>query len=277
MYERAQQNDFARLGLSERSRVIICEDQVVPEFDSVVSAEVANFRFLVGTLIWLDITSSITTGTTPRLYEYHSHTITPDSHIKLEKIMGCENWAMSTIGRISMLHENKIKALELQGNLVCSEFEQVLISIREEIQQHLERSAVEDVGVPKVQPIDSTAFITQVFASMALIYLHLITFGFQHLEAIGRACESKTLLHGLIPSGVHTALICPLFVIGAATKEEDEPFFRNFFSDSTLMHPALQHRRRILPILEEIWRRRKVATTLTWHECLGLTSGLLLI
>jgi hypothetical protein len=277
MYERAQQNDFARLGLSERSRVIICEDQVVPEFDSAVTAEVANLRFLIGTLIWLDITSSITTGTTPRLSGYHSHTITPNSQIKLEKIMGCENWAMSIIGRISILHENKIKALELQGNVVCSEFEQALISTREEIQQHLERLAVEDLDIPEFRFIDSTAFITHVFASMALIYLHLITFGFQHLESIGRACESKTLLHGLIPSGVNAALICPLFVIGAATKEEDEPFFRNFFSHSALMPPALQHRRRILPILEEIWRRRKLSTTLTWHECLGLTSGLLLI
>jgi hypothetical protein len=277
MYERAQEMSFARLGLSEKSRAIICEDRVVSKFDSIVSAEVANFRFLVGTLIWLDITSSITTGATPCLSGYHTHTISPQSQIRLERIMGCENWAMALIGRISMLHESKVKALELQGNLVCSEFERVLNDIRQEIQQHLARTSMENLSLSELQLIDSTTFITRIFAFMASIYLHLITFGFQNLEILDRAiCKDKTLLNGLIPPNILPALLCPLFVIGTVIEEEDQPFFRDFFSSPSLTHPAFKHRERIVPILEEIWRRR-VSTSLTWQDCLDLTSGLLLI
>lgn len=271
MYERVGENQFARLGSSEK-------DNQISKWDPVTLVEATTFRFLVSTLIWLDITSSITTGTKPSLSSHHHHIINPESHIKLDKIMGCEGWVMSIIGRISTLHESKLKAQETQDNVICSEFEQALHDIRNEILPFLAQPVPSNNQFSGFQPADATTFLTHGFASMALVYLHLITYGFQHMELVpSSACASGIILHGQIPTNVGPSLICPLFIIGVASKEEDKEFFQTFFSSPVILNPAMQHRRRILPVLEEIWRRRAASAILTWHECTGLTSGLLLI
>ncbi|KAK9386971.1 hypothetical protein V1515DRAFT_92610 [Lipomyces mesembrius] len=136
IYHRGCRDKLANLGLAEKSRTILCEDLPLSEDGPVVAEEVVIFRFLGGTIIWLDITSSIAAGKKPHLLPYHFCVIASNSQTKLEDIMGCKNWAMLQIGRIAALHEHKAQALQ-QGHFDCTEFEQTVGDFRREIQYGL--------------------------------------------------------------------------------------------------------------------------------------------
>ncbi|ELR04433.1 hypothetical protein VC83_02185 [Pseudogymnoascus destructans] len=51
-----------------------------------------------------------------------------DSQTQLKDIMGCKNWVMLQIGRIAVLHADKLQALR-QGHFNCVGFKQTIIDI----------------------------------------------------------------------------------------------------------------------------------------------------
>ncbi len=89
--------------------------------------------------------------------------------------------------------------------------------------------------------------------------------------------EAIELLQIRIPPSLLSALVLPLFIIGAAASDEDQPFFRDVFSRPPLLDPMLKHRVRIMPILEEVWRRRRTSLWFGWSDCLELTADILLL
>jgi hypothetical protein len=113
---------------------------------------------------------------------------------------------------------------------------------------------------------------------MAILYLHLITQGFQELNSIAISIsEAMDMFQTQIPIHLLPGLVCPLFIIGSATMQAEEQFFRDIFSSPPLMDPALKHQERILPILEEIWSRRQNTPSFAWEDGLELTQDILLI
>jgi hypothetical protein len=102
---------------------------------------------------------------------------------------------------------------------------------------------------------------------MASLYLHLVTHGFQNLEVLDTTIsEAMRMLRSQIPAHILPALVCPLYVIGCVARKEDKQYFRNIFSSPPLLNPLLKHRGRILPILEEIWRKRHTVLGFSWNE-----------
>lgn len=67
----------------------MCNDQPLTDEGAAIAQEGMTFRFMGGTIIWLDIVASITAGTAPVLLSYHSGVIASSSQTKLEDIMGC--------------------------------------------------------------------------------------------------------------------------------------------------------------------------------------------
>jgi len=283
VYQKGYDLNLEPFFLAEKSRTILCEDLPLSEYEPVITEEVVNFRFLVGTMTWLDIIFSITAGTAPFLLPHHFRIIGTNSQTKLEDIMGCKNWVMVQIGRIAALHEHRIQASQ-QGHFDHSEFEQSVGDIRGEIQGGLTQGALEgfsildqDSATTCPTTLDLT-LVTHIFAYMALIYLHLVNHGFQELEELDstissamRLLQTQTSMHLL------QAVVCPLYVIGSVARQEDEHYFRSTFSSPPLSDPSLQHRGRILPILEEIWGRRQIIPGLTWGESLELAHDILLL
>jgi hypothetical protein len=254
------------------------------EDDPAVAEQVVNFRFLSGTLIWLDITCSITTGTAPYLLPYHSRVLAPTSQTKFEKIMGCKNWAMLQIGRIAALHEHKTRAL-LEGQFDSIEFEETVSNISREIQCGLAQEALEGFKISERNfattsnaMLDPPTPVTQIFAYMASLYLHLVTHGFQKMEILeATISEAMRTLRTHIPKHLLPALVSPIYIIGSVARGEDEQFFRDIFTSPPLLDPLLKHRGRILQILEEIWRRRHIGDDVTWKNNLELTYDILLL
>jgi C6 transcription factor Pro1 len=284
MYQLGYKQNLVYFNLAEKSRTILCEDLPLSEDEPTVTREVVSFRFLGSTMIWLDITSSITTGMTPYLLSHHSSALAPGSQVKLENIMGCKNWVMLQIGRISALHERKTQALR-QGNFNCVEFEPIVADINREIQYGISQEAWERFNISEPNPAkdsntlsDPTEVITNVFTSMGLIYLQLAIQGFQNLEILDATISAAVgTLKTQIPTHLLPALVAPLYVIGCVAKQEDEQFFRKIFSSSPLLDPSLKHRGRILPILQEIWAERRTTPGYSWEGSLELAQNMLLV
>lgn len=284
MYKKINEMDLTNFGLTERSKTILDENLPLLVYEPGVAEEVANFKFVSSTLLWLDITHSITAGLAPRLMHFHSSVISPDSQTKLEDLMGCKNWVMIQIGRIAALHEQKTRALH-EGVFGCTGLDHTTDDIKREIengitQVSMERFTMSEAGTSVIafRMVPDTVLVTYLFAQMATIYLHLVTFGFQHLEGIEvtvseamRTLQTQAARH-LLPS-----LVAPLYIIGAVARENDEQFFRDIFSSLPVLEASMKHREGILPVLEDIWRRRRMRASFAWQDTLDFTKDILLV
>jgi hypothetical protein len=113
---------------------------------------------------------------------------------------------------------------------------------------------------------------------MASVYLHLVIHGFAKLELLDTIiAEVLELLQDRVSTSLLPSLVCPLFIIGSVAKPEDESIFRSIISSRPLHDPALLHRERILPVLEEIWKGRRTISGFEWKHVLELAHDVLLI
>lgn len=279
-----EQKNFGKLGLVETARKVVHENLPIPENEPEAAEQVTNFRFLTGATIWLDITSSITTGIAPQLLPWHSTIIASNSQTKLEDIMGCQNWVMLQVGRIAALHERCAQAAG-RGDFNCTEFHQIAFDITLSIQDGLTQAALEGFGISENElagmvdtiPKEHT-LVTHIFALMASTYLHLVIHGFQELEVLDNTItKAMSILQAELTRRLLPALVAPLYIIGVVARPGDKPFFREVLSSLPLLDSSLKHRKRILPVLEEIWRERERAVGLTWNDSLGLATDIFLL
>jgi len=284
MYQNGHKKNLAPFGLAENSRTILYEDRPLLESEHEAVEEIVNFRFLSGTIIWLDITSSITAGRAPHLLPYHTCIIAPNSQTKLEGIMGCRNWVMLQIGRVASLHEGKIQAMR-QQQFDCTELKQTAADVSRQIQCGLAQLALEafniserDSAAMSEPMLDPPTLVTYIFAHMASLYLHLVIEGFHKLEVLDTTIsEAMRMLRTRTPTQILPALVSPLYVIGSVARQVDEQFFRDIFSSPPLLDPLLKHRGRILPMLEEIWSKRRTAHLFAWEDSLEFAHDMLLL
>ncbi|KAH7417142.1 fungal-specific transcription factor domain-containing protein [Cadophora sp. MPI-SDFR-AT-0126] len=239
-------------------------DSLPPLWEGQPNENVTSFKFLCGVSIWLDILDSITFGNSPYLLTLHSHALGPGSHIKLEAIIGSSNWAILQIGRIAALHENKVQLLQagcLESQSERAEFDQKVDEIRYELQCGLTEQALFCLQVHS-KPValadtslHNQALVTRLFALAASIYLYLVVQG-SHEETGPLAQEAMIILRTQMPRDMMHVIIFPLYIIGYVASPDDQPFFKCVFSSAPVLEPSLEHRGKILPLLEEAWLAR---------------------
>lgn len=273
---------LTQLGLTETAETII--NNGLPEYNQgpIVRDEVMAFRFLSGTVFWLDIVSAITAGKAPKMLPHHS-LIADSDHINLEKIMGCRNWVMVKLGLIAGLHEKKTISQQ-QGVFDNNEFDSEVCSLKRDIegliaQDQLEGLCFNDAGsCVSFNPAYPPSVVTRAFSYMALVYLHLVGHGFENLDAVdSTANEAIRFLQTSLTAQTLPALVCPLFVIACVSCETTKEYFRNAFSHLTQLDPSYGHRGMIGPVLEEVWKRRCGTPGFSWSDIVELTRDLLLI
>ncbi|KUJ17523.1 uncharacterized protein LY89DRAFT_668838 [Mollisia scopiformis] len=240
----------------------------------------AVFRFMGGVIIWLDLISSITAGTSPSLVEYHSHALSTSSHIKLENIMGCHNWVAVQIGRISALHELKMHKIQ-HGCPNITDYETQVVDIRAEIQRGLTEMCLGTLNLNQTVPTCfGNTFITRMFAFAAGLYLDLVVNGYVSSSEIFHMLrtEAMMVLRGQVPAEMMHTIIFPLYIIGSVAVPEDQAFFRYVFQTSPVLDPSLEHRSKILPLLEKVWQQTQLlGAQLTWEDSLKLADQSLLL
>ncbi|KAH8669738.1 fungal-specific transcription factor domain-containing protein [Tricladium varicosporioides] len=282
MFRRGYDEGFTLLGLDERTQVLLSTDMPLSEDDFNIAEEVAMYRFLGGAIMWLDIIYSITNGTSPALSRFHSQLLSTTSQLKMHDVMGCENWVMLQISRISSLYEYKMSACKEGG--LATKSEQVFSAgnIKQSLQQGLNEDALQSFGISNTGhcPIQNpTVLITRMFTCMAKIYLHLVVCGFRSLELLDTTiAEAIETLQTKMPAPLWAGIVSPLFIIGSVARQGETDFFRHVFSASPVMDPTLEHRTRILPLLEAIWKKRELSPEgFDWGEALQLSNGPLLL
>ena len=260
--------------------LVIHEGRCPPE-------EAAIFMFLCGVTIWLDVLSCITSGKSPRLLAFHPHAVACASAIKLENIMGCKNWAILQIGRIAALHYDRTQARQL-GLSDSADLDGRAEDIRQNLQNGLAEFSLGSLEIsspanPAFSPLDISCelyIITRTFTLTAFIYLYLVIHGYrlETRELQSTIAEAMTILRTRMPANLMNVIICPLYIIGSVVGKEDEQFFRDVFSSKPVLDPSLEHRGKLLPRLEKLWRMR--ATTMTewtWQDTVMLSDNNLLL
>jgi hypothetical protein len=276
MFWRCREMNMSQVDLSQESRTIISQDLPVPRDNPVATEQVQTHRFLTGTILWFDIVASMTEGTAPYLLQFHSKVLAPDSQTDLATIMGCRNWVMLQIGRISALYARKAHALEL-GQYNAVEIEETVADISNSIYSGLAQESLDPFSISEID-LPQDLLITHLFAFTALIYLHLVARGFDEVDMLYMTlAEALRKIRCRLALQSLPGLLSALFIIGCAASPAAQHVFRDTFSSVPMLDPALQHRARVLPIFEEIWRRRQMAPGLVWKDVLDLTGDILLV
>ncbi|KAF2427555.1 hypothetical protein EJ08DRAFT_592791 [Tothia fuscella] len=282
MYQRGHAMELRNFGLADRSRTILFEHLPLTHEEANVREEAVNFRFLGATLIWLDILSSITAGTAPRLFHLHPRAFAIHSQIQLSSVVGCQNWVAQQIGRIAALHARRMESSQSERDS-SPELREMVADISKMILRGLAHDDYfvileADSAIKSNLAANPVKLITHAFAYVASLYLHMVCWGFQALQSIDKTyAGAMKIFRQHVPTQVLPAMVAPLFLFGAVAKEEDKDFFRNAFSSPPVLGPSLKHRERILPILEKIWHTRVSSADLTWKDCLGLAQNILLV
>ncbi|TEY71799.1 hypothetical protein BOTCAL_0086g00170 [Botryotinia calthae] len=244
------------------------------------------FLFLSGVVMWLDVVSCITTGKSPQLLDLHRMAF--GRQIKLEKIMGCKDWVMTEIGRISILHESKRNELQ-SGTFDSHSFEAQADIIRQTIRRGLNEQFLTELRItnPTTKShaesrISDQSIITRFFTRAACIYLELVVHGFKVVEEkpdLHRLiAEPLTILPNLLHEDLFRAIVCPLYILGCVAKEKERDTFRMMFSSPPLNDPFMHHRSTILPLLEKVWILRDThSEKVSWESVLQLSEDKILL
>ncbi|PQE28040.1 regulatory protein [Rutstroemia sp. NJR-2017a WRK4] len=251
------------------------------------SGDAITFIFLAGVVAWLDIVSCVSTGQSPRLLHLHTSALSSVSHVQLENIMGCNNWAMIQIGRVAALHEKKVEGIR-NNHFICESFGKEVDEIRHTIQHGLTEQFLAKVQISssdahaKHDPMSPQNIITRLYSLAAYVYLEVVVSGFQVVETDSdlRAIigEAMMLLQNMPRGDIWRGIVCPLYIFGTVTSCEHRELFRHIFSSEPIKDPTIHHRATILPLLEDIWRlRHETLNNVSWEDSLRLSKEKILL
>lgn len=277
LFKHVYTRDLINIGLSDQSRSILMGREELQNHSPGVREEVLGFRTIAGSIVWLDIIFSVTSGEAPSSWPDPLFSNDSACQVRLQDIMGCQNWVMIQIGRIAEFHKQMTQASEHK----CDEYMQIVEAIHNDIQIGLANTGSPELISPLID-IDSpgpdlVVLITYLYAQTALIYLHLILHGFKDFQHVRApiAIVTNYARRGITPK-LRPALVLPFYICGSVVDEGGRDLFRSVLSSPPLANPSLQHRPRVLRALEEIWSQRQSMPAYTWHDCLIASSDILL-
>ena len=252
--------------------------------------------FFISLLLFVDIVGSTSLGTPPALQSYHRSLLTSHDgdkcQVRLESVVGCQNWALVAIGNISALCAWKRDAKQ-RGNFSVID----LVSLAAPISQSLEEGLTSlDISAARSQPkkvsarrleayysrhdraIDSTSIanITRIWAYAAKIDLALCLSGWQTNSTDIQASVAKvlSLLHTIESPAQLRSLSWPICVAGCLALESQEDDFRRVvgvmgqLGDFGTVSDALR-------IMEAVWSSRAAVDGELWDvaSCLGVLGS----
>ncbi|CAO2657711.1 Nn.00g038370.m01.CDS01 [Neocucurbitaria sp. VM-36] len=251
----------------------------------VPSAEQEAFRFSSALLVLDDIIASTVLQEPPKLYEYHRSLLgdfdDTEPIIKLEAIVGCQNWVLLQIGEIAMLDvwKQQCKQAEL---LDVMELVRRAAVIKTTLEAHLtqletipmqasnDNCSVLDVfttdhGQYRRTIANQSTLVTRVWAHAALIYLFVVVSGWQPASDDIRYHVSRIvelLMHQISPPALLRGMVWPFCVAGCLAEPLHEVHFRGMVE--ALQPPGVFGTvRKALQIMDNVWRNRDAGDTVS--------------
>lgn len=224
--------------------------------------------FFAGVVGWYDILSCSTRGAAP--FSACECIDAALGYIFLDKIMGCENWAMLLIMDIAFLDDWK-QNLQISAQLSMRELVTRAARIERRLEDgirdnssrlsqltsHSTSSSILGTGVQ--QQTHLILLVTRVFACSALVYLDVVVSGAypempEIRDNVSRTIDALRALHGI---AISTSLTWAYCIAGCMAMEEEQVFFRGLAASSDGDAPTFGNFSKALPIIEECWRLRR--------------------
>jgi hypothetical protein len=220
--------------------------------------------------IWIDITSCVALGSSPFLSDHHERLLGGSNPpVRLDKVAGIQNWVLISIGKIASLDAWRRKSLS-SGTLSIVELVKRATQLETELKQALNNftenrkgtSKLNQSAKPHLTPLSIHAdYLTELYASSALTYLHVIVSGpYPELPEIREnVCRTMELLKKLPNPNLARAMWWPLLITGSLAVGDEQALFRNFIKESGVNESSLGAGYNILRTLEECWRRHRMS------------------
>ena len=229
----------------------ICSSPPLPEQTTI--------NLLTGTFIWFDIISCVSISWNPALREAYECLLT-DGKIRLQTVMGCENWVIIIILRILKLDHWKRQSRQ-NGYLSKIELTRRVHQIEEAILKGCQYNsgALDEPGfgtaLSGINP-GSDEFVTSIFASSVQIYLHLVVSGRRtKLPEIQQSVNDTIYYFKKLPSiKLVGSLAWPFYVAACMALGEQRDFFRDLATSADMDWCLLGSFWRAFQVVEKCWK-----------------------
>lgn len=232
-------------------------------------------KFLSAVLVWFDILSCVSTGSRPVLHEYHESLLTaPDPLIELDQVMGCNNEVMMLISRVATLEAWKRECRE-EGKLSNAKLVMKAAGIEEELE-----NTIEKLNKEISQARNPVNEVSQLFATAALVYLHVMVSGFQSSlpEIEENVARALAMFKALSDRELIRSLVWPLCITGCLAGKEKEEEFKGLVMGMSTEVFIFGSAREAYKIMEKAWERREDrGDGWTWAKCMNSLGHLVLI
>ena len=235
------------------------------------NAEQAAFRFSSTLVIFDDIIASTTLQKQPRLHKHHRSLLCNgndgvDPPVNIELVLGIKNWVLLQISEIAILDAWRLECSRA-GNLDVMKLAHHATIIKETLTFHLteieNKPNNEIIGSLDIFTLSDLrpshrSLITRVWAHAALLYLFIVTSGWQPANDDVRYHVNRIvelLKYQISPPALLRTVAWPFCVAGCLAEPAQETQFRqvvqglkppNLFGK---MHKALE-------IIENAWKNR---------------------
>ncbi|KAH8593049.1 fungal-specific transcription factor domain-containing protein [Bisporella sp. PMI_857] len=258
-----------RMHLSAAAVLIpdIKREERVAEYASLSSGYRSALFFFSGVVGWYDILSCSTTGAPP--FSKCECIDAALGYVFLDKIMGCENWAMLLIMDIAFLDDWKqnlqrsaqlsMRELVTRATHIERRLEDGIRDNSSRLSQLTNHSMPSILGTRVQEPTHLILLITRIFACSALVYLDVVVSGaYPEMPEI-RENVSRTIdaLRALPEKAMINSLTWAYCIAGCMAIEEEQMFFRGLAVSSDGDAPTFGNFLKALPVIEECWRLRR--------------------
>ena len=231
------------------------------------------FRFFAGCFVWFDVISAASMGT-KHLTEDEDERLLDTNVVDLGSLVGCENWIVLTILKITALHHWK-QERERDGKLSLSE----LVRRSEPLERRLKQSLTRmpNLAYPSTMTTDPSAnhgnsqkdIISKIFVGSTLSYLHFVVSG-AHPELV-EIRESVTVTIEALKRLPHPwllrSLAWPFCITGCFALPEERDLLRNMVSAAGVSGPTGGSLGKALEVVEKCWKIRESSLGLCdWRE-----------
>lgn len=218
--------------------------------------EIAGLDFFMTAYMWGDIfrCASIGTNSFDNGSFYYLNYLEED-RVRLDHIMGCQNWAMIAIKKISGLETWK-NEMQNSRSLSIPTLSRKAAEIETQIQHGLK--TIINVQTTLNEYEQECNYVTQLYALSALTYLSVVVSGNSHFLIEVRSSVAQTLMAlKALPPHLLIRVSWAYCVAGCLADESEKEDFRQLLFNAQAAGHLLGTLWNGLEIIEEFWRLRE--------------------
>ncbi|KNG86356.1 hypothetical protein ANOM_004716 [Aspergillus nomiae NRRL 13137] len=234
------------------------------------------FRFLTNALAVTGILSFISTGPTAALSDYRYLMDSTYDMVQCHQFLGCENWVLSAILDVGMLDRWK-REEEENRRLSFRELANRAKRVEDSLENGIRALSAKTTSSP-----DAVIYITRIYASSTLTYLHSVVSGLNPDLSEIRDSVSRTieLLKELSNRRLLASLTWPLCVTGCMADPDQGAFFHSLVISAEISPQSLRHTWTALQIIKDVWKARSSwwgQTLPKWEQILCIDGSPILL